>query len=296
VPVPFLGSINFSNFVSPCHYQHIELHAPLIVMAANCHHHLLSMRKSHGYLFIILCMSRPSIWSTRASSLVSTWQVIKLICIFMLNHLISFLSCFIIEPLLRLLSSFMSLPTASELAFKKQAELACESLHAFNIICPLAASAPGPVKTALTELVTATVSSFTSSYFLKLMFHSSRLVSVVSFLTTSITHSFRRFHRPPTLPLRNLPPRTPTSSSPLSIFESLALLRMQRMLFYILHLPRKICSSFLLSVCIKLTRSPLPAVAAAASLCPEKGKKVKGSAAVRCPFLSFLSMCLYSFA
>jgi hypothetical protein len=140
------------------------------------------------------------------------------------------------------------------------------------------------------------VSSFTSSYFLKLMFHSSRLVSVVSFLTTFIIHSFKRSHRPPTSPLRNLPPRTPTSSSPLSIFESLALLHVQRMLFYIFHLPRKVCSSFFLSVCVKLTRSPLPAVAAAASLRPEKGKKVKGSPAVHCSFLSFLSLCLYLFA
>jgi hypothetical protein len=214
----------------------------------------------------------------------------------MLNHLISFLSCFVVEPLLRLLSSSMSSPSASELAFKKQAELAREALRAFNIIRPLAASAPGPVKTALAELVTATVSSFTSSYFLKLMFHSSRLVSAVSFLTTFIIHSFKRSHRPPTSPLRNLPPRTPTLSSPLSIFESLALLRVQRMLLYILHLPKKVCSPFFLSVCIKLTCSPLPAVAAAASLRPEKGKKVKGSPAVRCSFLSFLSLCLYSFA
>jgi hypothetical protein len=190
----------------------------------------------------------------------------------------------------------MSLPSASKLAFKKQAELTREALRAFNIIRPLAASAPGPVKTALAELVTATVSSFTSSYFLKLMFHSSRLVSVVSFLTTFITHSFRRSCRLPTSPLRNLPPRTLTSSSPLSIFEFLALLHVQRMLFYILHLPRKVCSSFFLSVSIKLTCSPLPAVAAAASLRPEKGKKVKGSPAVRCPFLSFISLYLYLFA
>jgi hypothetical protein len=97
----------------------------------------------------------------------------------MLDYLIPFLSCFIVEPPLRLFSSFMSLPSASKPTFKKQAELAREALRTFNIICPLAASAPGPVKTALTELVTATVSSFTSSYFLKLMFHSSRMVSVV---------------------------------------------------------------------------------------------------------------------
>jgi hypothetical protein len=189
----------------------------------------------------------------------------------------------------------MSLPSASKLAFNKQAKLACEALHAFNIIHPLAASVPGPVKTALTELVTTVVSSFTSSYFLKLMFHSSRLVSVVSFLTTFITHSFRRSCRPPTSPLRNLPPRTPTSSSLLSIFESLALLHVQRMLFYILHLPRKVCSSFFfLSVSVKLTHFPLSAVAV--SLHPEKGKKVKGSPAVCCPFSSFISLYLYLFA
>ena len=50
----------------------------------------------------------------------------------------------------------MTSPAASELAFKKQAG---EALQAFNLIRPLAASALGPVKTALSEVVAATVSS-----------------------------------------------------------------------------------------------------------------------------------------
>ena len=53
----------------------------------------------------------------------------------------------------------MTSPAASKLAFKKQAEVAREALQAFNLICPLAASAPGPVKTTLSEVVAATVSS-----------------------------------------------------------------------------------------------------------------------------------------
>lgn len=75
----------------------------------------------------------------------------------MQTHLFSFLSRYIVEPLLRLLLSLMTSPTASELAFKKQAEIAREALRTFNTIRPLAATAPGLVKTALSEMVTSTV-------------------------------------------------------------------------------------------------------------------------------------------
>ena len=92
----------------------------------------------------------------------------------------------------------MASPTASELAFKKQAEVAREALQAFNLIRPLALSAPGPVKTALFELVTATVSSSLLSFIYETnvsCLFSGRSPSMASLPNISYIHYSKKFHR-----------------------------------------------------------------------------------------------------
>jgi hypothetical protein len=139
----------------------------------------------------------------------------------MLDYLISFLSCFVVEPPLRLLSSSMSLPSAPELAFKKQAELAHEALQAFNVIPPLAASAAGPVKTALSEVVTAMVCPFScSSPYLKLKFHFGWQVAFSGFTSNYLQHSlFQELPQAVQLAIEDFSSKNPDFELPAQTFQ-----------------------------------------------------------------------------
>ena len=188
----------------------------------------------------------------------------------------------------------MASPTASELAFKKQAKVAREVLQAFNLIRPLALSAPGPVKTALFELVTATVTRLVlclSIYETNVSYLSGRLPSTASLPSISYIHYSKKFRRLSTSLFKTLHRNILISSFRLTPSEFPDSQLGLKTPSCTLCLPRKVHNHFLslfITFCLRLFYL---AAASTAQLCPEKGKKIKGTQPVCLPFISlFISL------
>jgi hypothetical protein len=188
----------------------------------------------------------------------------------------------------------MASPTASELAFKKQAEVAREALQAFNLIRPLALSAPGPVKTALFELVTATVSSSLLSFIYETnvsCLFSGRSPSTASLPSISYIHYSKKFRRLSTSLFKTLHRNILISSFRLTPSEFPDSQLGLKTPSCTLRLPRKVRNHFLslfITFCLRLFYL---AATSTAQLRPEKGKKIKGTQPVCLPFISlFISL------
>jgi hypothetical protein len=113
--------------------------------------------------------------------------------------------------------------TPPDSAFHKQTDLARGALRAFAAIIHLNLNMPGPIKSAMEELVNTTVSPSHSRYFSKFTdFENFSFLSMTFCPAICLIRSFKNCLRRPTLPSPITPTKIRTSSLPTTSCASTA--------------------------------------------------------------------------